>query len=151
MSTSRRYPGWGKSLASWLGLASLLAAPLAAQARAPRVAVILDRETSRFQPLVESLQREVLGFFRPGEITLLPPTVGDGTAEGIRRAIDHAMHDSSVSVVVTLGTVGSHMLARAGEPPKPAIAAVVIDGSWQGIPEREGASGVRHLTYVDES
>jgi outer membrane protein len=43
------------------------------------------------------------------------------------------------------------LLARSGTPAKPAIAGVVIDASWQGIPERDGSSGVRDLTYVDES
>jgi outer membrane protein len=93
----------------------------------------------------------VLGFFRPGEITLLPPLSGDGTGSGIGRTLDRALRDSSVSVVVTLGSIGSHLLARAGAPAKPAIAGVVIDASWQGIPQRDGASGVRGLTYVDES
>jgi outer membrane protein TolC len=128
-----------------------LAAPLAAQARPARVALILDSDSPRFRPLIEAFQREVLGFFRPGEIILLPPLSGDGTGSGVGRVLDRALKDSSVSVVVTLGSIGSHVLARSGAPPKPAIAGVVIDASWQGIPQQEGTSGIRGLTYVDES
>lgn len=132
-------------------LVCTLAASLAGQAPPARVALVLDRESPRFQPLMTAFQRELLGFFRPGEITLLPPAAGDGTGSGVALALDRVLRDSSVSVVVTLGSIGSHLLARGGEPPKPAIAGVIIDASWQGIPQRDGASGVRRLAYVDES
>lgn len=156
MSAPRRYPGWCRTLASWLAFASLLAAPLAAQARqgrvAPaRVALILDRESPRVRPQVDAFQREVLGFFRPGEIILLPPAAGDGTPASVRRVLDQALRDSTVSVVVTLGAIGSHLLARGGEPARPAVAGVIIDASWQDIPQHDEASGVRRLAYVNES
>jgi outer membrane protein len=128
----------------------VLGFPLAAQAHPARVAFVLDRQSSRFQSQLDAFQHEVLGFFRPGEVTLLPPLVGDGTPAGIGRVLERALHDSTVSVVVTLGLVGSHLLARGGEPAKPAIAGIIIDASWQGIPQRDDASGVRGLAYVDE-
>jgi outer membrane protein len=162
MSLARRRPrgplgfgvgqaGWCRLLTCCVTLACILAAPLAAQGTPARVALILDQDSPRFQPLVEAFQREVRGFFRPGELELLPPVAGDGSAASIAQALRGAMRDSSVSVVVTLGSIGSHLLAGAGSPAKPAIAGVVIDASWQGIPERDGASGVRNLAYVDQS
>lgn len=148
-----------RTLAVWVAVVCFLAAPLAAQARAARgpaqgparVVVVLDRGNSRFQPQVEAFQRELVGFFRPGEIVMLPAVAGDGTVGGVRRVLDRALHDSTVSVVVTMGVVASHLLARGGEPPKPAIAATVIDATWQDVPQRDDASGVRRLAYVDES
>jgi outer membrane protein len=151
MSAPRRYPGLPWFLVSWVTMACFLVPALAAQARPARVALVLDRESPRFQPQVDAFQREVLGFFRPGEVTLLPAVAGDGTAAGVARVLDRALHDSTVSVVVTLGAIASHLLARAGEPPKPAIAGIIIDASWQGIPQRDDASGVRRLAYVDQS
>jgi outer membrane protein TolC len=100
---------------------------------------------------VDAFRAELSGFFRPGEITLLPPVAGDGTAAGVERLLRRAFADSSVSVVIALGGIGSHFLARSDSLPKPAIAATVIDASWQDIPQRDGASGVRHLAYVDQS
>ena len=50
-------------------------------------------------------------------------------------------------MVVTLGSIGSHLLASSTQLPKPAIAGIVIDASWQGIPQHDGASGVRNLAY----
>lgn len=122
-----------------------------AQEVAPRVVLVLDQETARLQPLVETFQNELRGFFRPGEITLLPPLTGDGTTAGVQRALRGALGDASVSVVITLGPIGSHLLARSTNLPKPAIAAMVVNAAWQDLPERDGASGVRNLTYVDQS
>jgi outer membrane protein len=162
MNTSRRsdgplsdssflHSGWIRALTGGVTFLCLLAAPLASQAHPARVAIVLDRDSPRFQPLVAAFQREVLGFFRPGEITLLAPVSGDGTASGVAAVVDQTLRDSSVGVVVTLGAIGSHVLASSSELPKPVIAGIVIDASWQGIPKRNGASGVRNLTYVDES
>ena len=144
MSAPRRYPGWGSRLASGLTFATLLAAPLAAQARPARVAVVLDRASSRFQPQLDAFQREVLGFFRPGELTLLPAVAGDGTPAGIGRVLERALHDSTISVVVTLGPIGSHLLARGGEPAKPAIAGIIIrlpDANSQRLNKRRSCFG----------
>jgi outer membrane protein len=124
---------------------------LAAQSAAPRIALVLDQEAPSFGPQVAALKREIQGFFRPGEITLLAPRAGDGTGIGVRRALDRALSDSSIAVVVAVGPIGSHLLAHAGEPKKPAIAATIVDAGWQEIPEKNGASGVHNLVYVDES
>ncbi|HEY7637214.1 MAG TPA: TolC family protein [Gemmatimonadales bacterium] len=143
--------GWSRALARCTVLWWILAPPVAAQAHPARIAIILDSDSPRFRPLVDAFQAEVLGFFRPGELVLLPPMSGDGTGSGVGRVLDRVLKDSSVSVIVTLGSISSHLLARSGPPPKPAIAGVVIDASWQGIPQQDGASGIRGLTYVDES
>ena len=128
-----------------------LVSSLPAQSAAPRVALVLDQDAPCLEPQVAAFKREIQGFFRPGEITLLPPRAGDGTAAGVSRALDRALSDSSVAAVVALGPIGSHQLAHAGEPRKPAIAATIVDASWQGIPKKDGASGVHNLAYVDES
>ena len=145
MSAARR------TLASWVVTTCFLAASLAAQARPARVAVVLDQEIPRFQPQIAAFQREVLGFFRPGEITLVDPLAGDGTAAGVQRVIERALRDSSLAAVVTLGPMGSHLLARSGVPARPAIAATIVDGTWQGVPQKDDASGVHNLAYVDDS
>ncbi|HYC30861.1 MAG TPA: TolC family protein [Gemmatimonadales bacterium] len=129
----------------------VLAAPAGGQGTPARIAVVLDQDSPRFQPLVEQFQNEVRSFFRPGEIALLPPVAGDGTSAGVKRVLQRALVDSSVAVVVTLGGIGSHLLARAGSPAKPAIAGAVVDATWQDIPMREGASGVPRLAYVEQS
>ena len=132
-------------------LAACLAAPLAAQARPARIAIVLDQQSPRFQPMVDAFQREIQEFFRPGEVTLLPPLAGDGTSAGVRTVLQRALRDTSVKAVVSLGAIGSHLLARSGAPARPVIAGSIVDASWQRIPQRSGVSGVKNLVYVDES
>jgi outer membrane protein len=134
-----------------VALAGPFAAPLSAQTKPARVALILDQPGPRFDPLVEATRKEVQGFFRPGEIEFLPPRTGEGTAASVAALLDAAQKDRSVSVVIALGAVGSHVLARSGPPARPSIALSVIDASWQKIPNENGTSGVRRLTYVDQS
>jgi outer membrane protein TolC len=146
---SERSP-W-RQLLSVIALVLGLATSLPAQSAAPRVALVLDQDAPSLEPQVAAFKREIQGFFRPGEITLLAPRAGDGTAAGVSRALDRALSDSSVAAVVALGPIGSHQLAHAGEPKKPAIAATIVDAGWQGIPKKDGASGVHNLAYTDES
>jgi outer membrane protein TolC len=145
------HAGWWSLVARSVLLATALAGPLAAQTRPARIALILDQESPRFQPLVDLTRREIQTFFRPGEIEFPAPLAGDGTLAGVEAVLDRALGDSSIAVVVTLGSIGSHLLARAGPPVKPAIAGIIIDAGWQDIPQKDGASGVRHLAYVDQS
>lgn len=140
-----------RTLASWVATTWFLAVSLAAQGRPARVALVLDQEIPRFQPKIEAFQREILGFFRPGEITLLPPVAGDGTTAGVTRVLERALRDSSITVTVAVGPIGAHLLARSGEPARPAIAATIVDATWQEIPQRDGTSGVRNLAYVDDA
>jgi outer membrane protein TolC len=114
------------------------------------VAVILDQESPRFAPQIAAFQREVRGFFRPGEIELLPPLTGDGTAAGVQALLGRTMADPSVTAVVTLGAIGSHLLARS-RPAKPSVAGIVIDAAWQGVSRQGDVSGVPNLAYVDQS
>ncbi len=150
-SSGCRPGGWR----GWLTVCSLLllplSAPLLAQARPSRVALVLDRDNPRFHASLAAFEREVRSFFRPGEIELLPPVAGDGTAQSVGAVLNRALRDPAVSIVVALGPVGSNLLASEGSPPKPAIAAAIIDAAWQGIPQRDGTSGVPRLTYVDQS
>jgi outer membrane protein TolC len=132
-------------------LACALALPLAAQGAPARVALVLDQDSPRYRPLFTAFRREIEGFFRPGEIDLLASVAGDGTATGVSQVLSRALRDPAVSVVVTLGPIGSQLLARSGSPPKPAIAAFIIDAAWQDLAERAGASGIRHFVYVDRS
>ena len=145
------YASWRHAVLCCAVLAGAFAAPLAAQRSGPRVAVVLDQDTPRSRPLAEAFQNELRGFFRPGEITLLPPAVGDGTAAGVQAALRRALADSSVDAVIALGPLGSQLLARSTALPKPAIAALVVNSAWQEIPQRDGTSGVPNFTYVDQS
>lgn len=113
--------------------------------------LIADSDTPRYRPLEDQIEREIRGFFPADELELLPMMAGDGSPAGVRRVLDRALADTSVAVVICLGPIASHLLAQGGPPPRPAIAAAIIDPAWQGLASREGASGVRGLTYTSYS
>lgn len=136
----------------WSGLLTLSTPSLlSAQAAGPRVALVVDRDTPAVRRAVSVFQEELNGFFRPGEVVLLPLVAGDGTADGVGAAVRRVLGDTSAAVVVALGPLASHVVARSGTLPRPAVAAVVLDAAWQGLPVRDGATGVPNLVYVDQS
>lgn len=140
----------GKMMGGLLLLLAGVAAELPAQQASTRVAIILDRTTPQEEARVAVFQRELKAFFRTGEVTFLPPQAADGSLTGVRRLLEQAIQDSTVTIVVALGPIGSHLLAHVLHPTKPAIAAMVVDAGWQDLPARNGTSGVANLTYVDE-
>src|SRR6185503_8479184 len=74
---------------------------------------------------------------------------GDWNPRSVAAAIDQLMSRREVDLVITLGPVGSNVLAHRRPLPKPAIAALVIDAPLQGLAIRDGASGIRNLNYVN--
>jgi hypothetical protein len=96
---------------------------------------VLDQQAPRLQPQIAAFQREIQGFFRPGEITLLRRRLATAPRPGLAGA-DRA-RDSSVSAVVALGrsarTCSPARASRAG----PAIAAT-IGRELAGIPQKDG-------------
>lgn len=125
--------------------------PVVGQQAPARVAVVMDQAGIRSDTMLAVLRREVQGFFRNDQLTLIASTCGDGSMTEIRRALDEAMRDPRVSAVVTLGPVGSHLLVSAGSPAKPAIAGAMFDALWQSAPQSNGSSGVPRLTYLNQS
>lgn len=74
--------------------------------------------------------------------------VGDWTPGGIAAALDRALADTEVDVVLTFGLLSSHEAAHRSALPKPVIAPYVVDPVLQGYPLREGKSGRRNFSYV---
>lgn len=75
-------------------------------------------------------------------------SVADWTVDGVHAAVTAALEDPAVDVVVGLGVLASQDLCRRGDLPKPGIAPFVIDPRLQGVPMKDGVSGVRNLSYL---
>ena len=73
---------------------------------------------------------------------------GDWSIAGIDAAIDKALSDSDVDVVLTLGILSSQQVAHRVALTKPVIAPAVIDPVLQGFPLSNGQSGRSNFTYV---
>jgi outer membrane protein len=144
-----------------LVLATLVLGALAVPAAAQRpgegtlaVGVVLDGPSPLSDSVRAGFEREVRSFFGtaariefPAELRL----AADWTARGTDAALDRLFADPRVGLVLALGPVGSNQLARRRQVPKPAIAAVVVDAAVQGLPVKDGATGVKNLTFVDAS
>ncbi len=74
--------------------------------------------------------------------------VGNWTEGAVSAGIDRLLSDAEVDLVIALGVLASNDAAIRGDLPKPVLAPVVLDVHLQGLPEEEGASGVRNLSYT---
>src|SRR5262249_34108327 len=116
-----------------------------------RVAVVLDGPTGREMfptDVIEQEARNVLGADLP---ILLPADkrfTGDWTNAGVNAALNRALADKDVDIVLTLGTLASPEAALRATLAKPTIAATVIDPILQTFPLAQGVSGRRNFTYI---
>lgn len=136
--------------AALAALAALCLVLPQASAAEPAVGVgfVLDGPWERNQELLDLAQGEILtlteGEWRVGWHV----RVADWTTPGLRRAVDDLLADPQVDVVITLGTLASHVVCCYGNLPKPVIAPLVLDAGLQGFPREGPGSGVENLTYV---
>jgi outer membrane protein TolC/ABC-type uncharacterized transport system substrate-binding protein len=129
----------------------LLGANAMAQAEPVRVAVVTDGATDRQILSVESVRQAVLDTVAGSvdiEFHTDPRYVGDWTLRGVDAAIDQALADPGVDVVVVLGILGSQQAAHRSELAKPVIAPAVVDPVLQGFPLANGVSGRHNFTYI---
>jgi outer membrane protein TolC/ABC-type uncharacterized transport system substrate-binding protein len=123
----------------------------AVSAREVRVAVVLDGAAGRQIFTSAAIEREIANVASPDVTIVLPQDkrfTGDWSLEGANAALERALADRDVDVVLTLGILTSQQAARRSALPKPVIAPLVIDPVLQGYPITEGRSGRRNFTYV---
>ena len=142
-----------KTPARWLVAVALvlLGGPALAQGRHVRVGIVTDGPTGRqvFSP--EMIQREVLNVADANLDITLPETkrfAGDWTRSGVNAALDRALADKGIDIVLPLGLLGSHEAAHRARLAKPVIAPLVIDPILQGFPLAQGKSGQKNFAYV---
>lgn len=156
MSSRMRSVRWA---AHWM-IAIVLLAAFTAQAPARsdssavrniRIALVADGRWDRNDEIFQELKtvlNEVLGnrvrlSFQGGGII-----EGDWTLATMHRINDGMLADPEVDMILGLGVIASHDLATRGPLPKPVIAPAIIDPARQNIPLKNGASGVKNLSYL---
>ncbi len=136
-----------------LAAVALVLINAAAPAQAPpvRVAVVTDGPVGRETISPDIIEREARNVLGTDQTLALPANkrfAGDWTVGGVNAALDRALADHEVDVVLALGILASHQLAQRPTLVKPGLSAVVIDPMLQGFPLKQGASGRRNFTYV---
>ncbi len=124
---------------------------LPAAARDVRVAVVKDGPALRQVLSVAALEREIVNVAAPDVRILLSEDnrfTGDWSLPGATAALDRALADRDVDLIITLGILSSQQAARRTSFAKPVIAALTIDPILQDYPLAEGRSGRHNFTYV---
>jgi len=143
---------WNVMLAS-LVVQALTVGMAAAQSRpAIDVAFVHDREVSSWaQGFHDNLRDEVVRVLdidfdvrTPDELVF----TGDGTAASVRAALERALGTGGVELVIASGPLGSREAGLLEERAHPVIGAIILDPDYQGVPMKDGSSGVVNYTYV---
>jgi outer membrane protein TolC/ABC-type uncharacterized transport system substrate-binding protein len=138
-----------------LALLSVLFLVAVTQASAPervvRIGMVADAYWERDAELLAVLKAEILNLTE-GEFDVRFPedtfVYADYTRDGVRSALDELLEDPDVDIVIAGGAIASYEAATRGPLPKPVVAPFVIDAELQGMPMKDGGSGVRNLNYV---
>jgi outer membrane protein TolC len=117
-----------------------------------RIAFVLDGPEMYSKGLVNLFQHELwqllVGDFQvqfPEDLRL----EADYTADGVRAELQQVTRRGDVDLVVALGFLASREACLMAPVEMPLIAAMVLDHDIQGVPYRQGTSGVKNLTYVE--
>jgi len=139
----------GKTALACVAVMVCVATPVAA--RDMRVAVVKDGPALRQVLSVATLEREIINVAAPDVRIVLSEDeryTADWSLAGASAALDRALADKDVDVVITLGVLSSQQAARRTSLPKPVIAALAIDPILQDYPLAEGRSGRHNFAYV---
>ncbi len=126
-------------------------APAAPVSRLPvrRIGIVQDAEAlDAFVPMFEKEIRVLLS----DEYTVRFPASmrlkADWTLARVRAAMDELLAQPQVDLILAIGLLSSQEAGRRRTLPKPVFAPFVLDATLQGLPQKDGASGVRHLSYI---
>ncbi|MDH3215027.1 MAG: TolC family protein [Candidatus Krumholzibacteria bacterium] len=117
-----------------------------------RIGILVDGPWVRNEEVLNLVKQEIAELVA-GEFSLqFPPDktiTSDWTADGVQRDLDRLLRDPEVNFIITLGIIASHYVCLRSDLTKPVIAPVVVDADLQSLPQKDGASGVKNLSYLD--
>lgn len=118
-----------------------------------RIGIVRDGPVAtRLGETVKLFQDEILKL-AAGEFDIRFPQDknihGNWNADEIERAIDRLLADPEVDLIITLGFLASHDVCQRKKLSKPVVAPAIVDAQLQNLPRKNGASGVKNLSYVD--
>jgi len=115
------------------------------------IGVVIDGPWEQNDVIREMLKEEI-SVLTEGEFDVQFPDdkiiIADWTQTGVKAAIDQLFADRSVDLILAMGVLASGEVSWRGDLPKPVIAPFVIDAELQGLPSKNGASGVKNLNYL---
>jgi outer membrane protein TolC/ABC-type uncharacterized transport system substrate-binding protein len=115
------------------------------------IGVVVDGEWDLNQPILDNLEKELKNALVQQANVEIPKNkilTGDWTLKKVSELNDRLLNDNEVDIVIGYGVLASYDLARRKTLPKPVIAPVIIDTTFQKIKSLNGTSGVKNLSYL---
>jgi outer membrane protein TolC/ABC-type uncharacterized transport system substrate-binding protein len=123
-----------------------------APAKSIRIGMIVDGDAPQLPAIKERFINEILGVTRGAHQVAFPAEAqlsGNWNLTRINQALDQLLASRNVDMILALGRVASHEACRRRNLGKPVFAAYVVDAKLQGLPAKDGTSGVRNLNYIN--
>ncbi len=115
------------------------------------IAILTDGNTEYSQALDSALKTEIIQLLSADYNVKFPKKLyknGNWNYTKIAANINKSLKNPRSNMIITLGVLSSHYIARKHRFPKPVIATEIIDPKMQKIPYKNGMSGKWNLTYV---
>jgi len=116
--------------------------------RSARLGIVTDGRAPRTEPIARMFRAEIRTLLE-GDFALEEAEFeADWTPGGVRDALDRALADPSVDIVLAAGVLASDDVCRRSGLAKPVVAPLVLDARIQGCPIAGQGSGEKNLAYV---
>ena len=117
-----------------------------------RIGIVKDGPPFRLPDITPLVKEEILKL-TSGEFDVRFPEAksieGNWEKAEIEQAVDKLLADPEVDLIITLGYSGTNYVCHKEKLPKAVVAPIVADARLQNLPLKEGASGVKNLSYID--
>lgn len=116
-----------------------------------RIGFVFDGPWDRLKERQAEFEKEIADLLRGEFDVRFPETkqiLGNWTDKSVSDGINRLLADPGVDLVIALGVLASNDAAIRGALPKPVLAPIVLDVDLQGLPQKDGASGVKNLSYT---
>ncbi|MGB6279159.1 MAG: TolC family protein, partial [Syntrophobacteria bacterium] len=117
-----------------------------------RIGIVRDGPPGRLPDVTPLVKEEILTLTSREFDVRFPAAKsieGSWEKEKIERSVDKLLDDPQVDLVITLGYLATYYVCHKGKLPKPVVAPIVGDAKLQNLPLKDGASGVKNLSYID--
>ncbi len=115
------------------------------------IGIVVDGYWDQNEKILNLTKKEILELtHREFDVRFPPEKTIDGqwNADEVRKAINSLLSDSEVDLVIAWGVMASNIFCWRRDLPKPVIAPAIIDAELQGLPMKDGVSGIKNLNYV---
>ena len=115
------------------------------------IGIVVDGKWDLNKLVINDLQKELEEALSQQAVIIIPENkilVGDWTMQRVTELNNQLLNDNEVDIVIGFGVLSSYDLAKRNNLPKPVIAPVILDTTFQQIKSVNGTSGVKNLSYL---